>query len=100
MLADLHDALRRLLYELGQISPLEVDVRFEAPTRQWIERLTRPTIDFFLCDLKENVDLRATQFQTNRGNGHAERRAPPRRIDLQYMVSALATDIDDSHRLL
>jgi hypothetical protein len=100
MLTELHDALRRLLHEQGQMSPLEVDVRFEAPTRQWIDRLTRPTIDLFLYDLEENADLRATQFQTLRSNGHAERRAPPRRIDLKYMVSGLATDIGDAHRLL
>jgi hypothetical protein len=100
MLPELHNALRQLLYERGRIDPRDVDIRFEAPTREWIDRLTRPTISLFLCDVQENGDLRQTAFEVTRGNGRAERRTPPRRVDLQYMVSALATDIDDQHRLL
>lgn len=100
MLADIHDALQRLLYEHGRISPFEVDVRFEAPTKEWVERLTRPTLNLFLFELQENTDLRQTSFQTTRGNGRAERRLPPRRVDLRYMVTAITTEIDDEHRLL
>jgi hypothetical protein len=100
MLPELHDALRRLLYEDGRIAPDEVDIRFEAPTREQIERLTRPTISLFLVALQENTDLRRGSYETRRANGHAERRAAPRRIDLRYLVSALTTAIDDEHRLL
>lgn len=100
MLDEIHVALRRLLHERGQINPREVDVRFEAPARDWIGRLIRPTINLFLFDLEENTELRQTAAKQTKANGHAERRLPPRRIDLHYMVSAITTEIDDEHRLL
>lgn len=100
MLAEIQSALQRLLYERGRINPREIDIQFEAPTREQIDKLTRPTISIFLFDLQENTDLRQSAFQTNRTNGRAERRLFPRRFDLRYMVSALTTDIADEHRLL
>jgi Pvc16 N-terminal domain/Carboxypeptidase regulatory-like domain len=100
MLPELHTCLQRLLYEQGHITPREVDITFEAPTRERIERLTRPTLSLFLFDVQENTELRQTNWQVTRGNGHAERRQPPRRIDLRYMVSALTTEIEDEHALL
>lgn len=100
MLPELHDSIQRLLHERGRIDPGEVDVRFDAPTREWRERLTRPTISLFLFDLRENTDLRQVAFQTTRVNGRAEHRLSPRRIDLRYMVSAQATEVEDEHRLL
>jgi hypothetical protein len=101
MLPEVHGALRQMLYERGQISPLEVDISFETPTREWIDRLTRPTINLFLCNVKENPQLRQRSFEVTRsGDGRAERRRTPNRIDLEYMVTALATDVDDGHRLL
>ena len=100
MLPELHSVFRRLLYERGGISPLDVDIRFEAPTREWIERLTRPTVNLFLLNVEENAKLHFTSYETTQVNGRAEKKRPPRRMDLQYMVSALATDIEDEHALL
>lgn len=100
MLPAIHGALRNLLHGEGQLSPLEVDVSFDAPTGQWIDRLTRPTVNLFLYSIQENVELRRNgQFATRQGD-HGIRQLPPRRIDLRYMVSALAGDVDDTHQLL
>jgi len=99
MLNDSHLALGQLLYRRGMI-PQEVDIRYEAPTKQWVDSLVRPTISFFLFDVQENKEKRETNLQTFRANGRAERRMPPRRIDLMYCVSVFATDISDEHALL
>jgi len=99
MLKDSHLALGQLLYSRGMIPP-EVDIRYEAPTQQWVDSLIRPTISFFLFDVQENKEKRETNLQTFRGNGRAERRMPPRRIDLMYCVSVFATEISDEHALL
>jgi hypothetical protein len=53
-----------------------------------------------LFDVAENTDLRHTNMQMSRTNGHAVHRMPPRRFDLRYMVSALSTVIEDEHLLL
>ncbi len=100
MLTDVTATLRRLFYERGGISPLEVDITCDAPTKDRIERLMRPTLSFFLFSITENTDLRQTAGQSTRVNGRAEWRMPPRRIDLRYMGSALASDADDEQRLL
>ncbi len=100
MLLELHRSLQNLLYVRGQISPREVDIRFEAPTRERIEKLIRPTINLFLFDVQENKELRRSDFETTKQNGRAERRALPRRFDLRYMVSALTTSSEDEYLLL
>lgn len=100
MLPELHAFLRDLLYTQGRIDPNDVDVLFEAPTREVIERLTLPAISFFLIDVQENADLRQATTPVRRANGFAERRVPPRRIDLHYMVSAISTEPEDEQRLL
>ncbi len=99
MLLELHNTIQRLIYERGNISPREVDITFEAPIRERIDKLIRPAINLFLFDLQENTDLRQSNFQNTRNNGRAERRLVPRRFDLRYMVSALTSDIEDEHQL-
>src|SRR5438067_684693 len=100
MLTEINLAVQRLLYQQGGIPPEEVDVRFEAPTKEWIDSLTRPTINVFLCDVRENIELRRGDYQVGRENGRAKYELPPRRIDLQYMVSVITTEIEDEQRLL
>src|SRR5215467_6025028 len=100
MLTDVHELLRKVVLERGRIDPSEVDVSFESPSKAWIDGLVRPTLDFALVDMQENLNLRHASPQTKITNGHAEVRMPPRRVDLRYMVSAVTSDTDDSHRLL
>ena len=80
MLLELHNTLQRLIYERGNISPHEVDIMFEAPTRERIDKLIRPAINMFLFDLQENTKLRQGDFERTRSNGRVERRfwLPPR----------------------
>lgn len=99
MLSLLHDAARRLLSEEGRISPLDVDITFSVPTKEWIGRLIRPTLNFLLLDVRENTDLRQGAYQSTRVNGRAEKRLPPRRMDVRYMVSGHATESADEQRL-
>lgn len=100
MLSELHSGIQSLLREHGRLNTSEIDIRFNAPTPEQIQRLTRPTINFFLFDLCENTDLRQNNFQSTRENGRSQRRLAPRRIDLYYMVSVLTTQVKDEHLLL
>jgi hypothetical protein len=99
MLAESHQALEQLLRERGMV-PDDVDICNEMPTREWVDSRTRPTVNLFLFDIQENKQKRETNLQTTRGNGRAERRLPPRRIDLYYLVSVFATERQDEHELL
>ena len=58
MLDAVHAAVAKLIFERGLIDPNEVDVRFDAPSKEWIDSLTRPTVSLFLFDLQENTEKR------------------------------------------
>jgi len=100
MFPEIHDTVAALLNRYGKIDPQEVEVTFEPPTRERVQSLLRPVINFFLLEIQENTDLRQTNRQTLREPGQALHRMPPRRFDLRYMVSALATVVEDEHILL
>jgi hypothetical protein len=100
MMPDLHGVLQRLVHEKGRIPAGDVDVRFDPPKREWVASLVRPTIDFFLFDVRENTELRSSSLQSTRTGNGATYRVPPRRFDLRYMVSVLTTVVEDEHLLL
>jgi len=103
MIEDLDEALRQLIIRELPIKNGEVDVKFEQPKRDWSARLSRPTLNLFLYDVRENVKLRATREVWERvrtDGGAVTQRRRPVRVDLHYMITAWATDPQDEHRLL
>lgn len=86
---------------IKSIHPL-VEVFFAQPTKEWAASLTRPTINFFLFDLRENTERREVNPQVFRHQDEktGERRMPPRRMDLSYLVSVFTADVSDEHALL
>ena len=102
MFHDLDEALRQLLMEEMPIKNGEVDISFDQPKREWSARLSRPTLNLFLYDMRENRKLRQSQewiVEQNR-DGTVSQRRQPARIDLHYLVTAWANDPDDEHNLL
>lgn len=99
MLTTLHNMLERMLYERGGL-PDEVQVSFERPTREWVESQLRPTLNLFLFDIQENMELRTRQPQTTRGENGAQTRFPPRRFELRYLVTAFAAEPADEHLII
>ena len=81
----------------------EVDITFDQPKREWSARLNRPTVNIYLHDVRENVQMRqrqpAWEMQRN-GNGTVTQRRRPVIVDLHYMITAWATEPEDEHRLL
>jgi len=65
-----------------------------------------PAIDLFLYDLRENRELRETEWIVERsGDGTATRQRPAVRVDCSYLVTAWPsensnTPAQDEHRLL
>jgi hypothetical protein len=103
MIEDLDEALRQLFIRELPIKNGEVDVKFDQPKREWSARLSRPTLNLFLYDVRENTKRRATQELWERvstENGTVTLRRRPIRVDLHYMITAWATDAQDEHHLL
>jgi hypothetical protein len=100
MFHDLDATLKELLVQKVPIDVTAVDVRFEMPTKEWADGVTRPTVDLFLYDIRENHDLRSSERQLSRqGAVGIEMRSPPR-VDATYLVSVWTSDVADEHRLL
>jgi hypothetical protein len=103
MLADLDETIKQLLMAEMPIRNGEIDVNFDQPKREWSARLTKPTVNFFLYDVRQNVELRQFQWERVNGNGRpnvATLKRPPLRIDCHYMITTWAAEPEDEHRLL
>ena len=102
MIDDLDDALRDLLVRELPIRDNEVDVSFDQPRREWSARLSRPSLNLYLYDIRENLRLRreATQREVERRPSSVITARRATRLDLYYLVTAWATAPEDEHRLL
>lgn len=105
MIADLDRTLENLLNAELAIENGEIDVKFEQPTREWSARLSRPTINLFLYDMRENNVLRQHQWervmqQNSAGRNSVTQKRTPFRIDCLYMLTAWAPEIQDEHMML
>src|ERR1700693_5390653 len=102
MFADLDETIRQLLIRDVPHDLSEVDVSFEAPDRERSGRLSRPTINCFLYDVRENLEMRATgcdQMRSNT-NGPPTSRRLPARVDATYQITIWARAPEDEHHLL
>ncbi len=103
MIDDLDETIRQLLVAEMPIRNSEVEISFDQPKREWSARLSRPTLNFFLYDLRENAALRQHQWERMSLDAHALQAAmkrTPFRVDLFYMLTAWATEPEDEHRLI
>ncbi len=101
MINDLDDTIKQLLVKQGKLDPAEVDISFDMPNREWSASVSKPTINFYLYDIRENHELRGTEWTTeDDGNGFATRRKNPNRFDLSYLITVWTHDAADEHRLL
>lgn len=101
MIQDLDETLKEILIKHGKISPADVDIAFDQPTSEWTASLSRPTINLYLYDIRENLELRSSQYRVERDdNGMGRRIRPPKRIDLSYLITVWARNPEDEHQLL
>lgn len=108
MISDLDQTIEKLLTAEFPIKNGEIDIAFDQPKREWSARLSRPTINFFLFDIRENNVLRQHQWEkvamAQQGNGgnapSVTQRRTPFRIDCHYIITSWAANPKDEHRLL
>jgi hypothetical protein len=113
MINDLDKTLEELLMrKLPQelVSPdatTRVTISFATPDDQFPPTsVTLPAIDFFLYDVRENRDLRTSEWLVERrSDGTTTKKRPPVRVECSYLVTAWASDAStnsalDEHRLL
>ncbi len=102
MLHDLDRTIEKLLRDRGGLKESEIDISFEQPTSEWSGTISRPTINCWAFDLRENTKLRSMDMQVNRDvkKKMANLRMVPMRVDVTYLITAWARKAEDEHQLL
>src|SRR5712691_9482646 len=101
MIHDVDESLRTLVRR-DVLNGANVDISFEAPSKDWSSRRNTPALNLYLYDIHEDMQRRGVQFEETRderGNV-VERRPPPRQFKLSYLVTAWTQRPEDEHRLL
>src|SRR5438094_835448 len=104
MIQDVDESLRALV-KRDALNGSKADVAFDAPNKEWASRRNTPTVDLYLYDIREDLEQREVMWEDIRGDSRdsrliTERRPPPRRFKLSYLVTAWTQRPEDEHRLL
>jgi Pvc16 N-terminal domain len=111
VIQDVDDTLKELLVQKAHISTADTDIKFEMPNQAWSAAVTKPTINLFLYDVRENHELRSNDPTITRNAPDANGvmtgvvSRPPVRMDLSYLITVwippqAPNAIADEHRLL
>ncbi len=101
MISQVDDALRELVRSRATDGS-EVEVVFDAPTKDWAARRNAPTVNLYLYDIREDLRRRERGWSEQRGPDGmvVSRRPAPRYFKLSYLVTAWTQRPEDEHRLL
>jgi hypothetical protein len=101
VISQIDDALRALV-RAEALNGQEVDVVFDAPTKDWAARRNAPTVNLYLYDIREDLRRRERGWSEERGpDGHVVARRPsPRYFKMSYLVTAWTQRPEDEHQLL
>jgi hypothetical protein len=100
VLEHVDDSLEALLRAAVPLSATDVDVSFEAPDREWSAKLTRPTVNIFLWDIRRSTAHASSGMRTVMRNGVLVHQPAFPVIELRYVVTAWTSDQGDERALL
>jgi len=96
------DSALQALIQRDAIGARDVEVVFDAPTKDWSSRRNAPTIDVYLYDIREDLRRRERGLlnEYDEAQHITARHLPPRYFKLSYLVTAWTQRPEDEHRLL
>lgn len=101
MINEVDETLRNV-FRTEVVNDTDVDVVFDAPTREWASRRNKPTLDLYLYDIREDLRRREAGVLEKRDEEGkvVSRQQLPRFFKLAYLVTAWTQRPEDEHRLL
>ncbi len=102
MIEALDETIKQLLITEAGLSQPEIDISFDVPNRDWSKSISKPTINVYLHDIRENLELRPNkQWEYSRNqDGTITKSMLGRSFDLAYLITAWTNAVEDEHRLL
>ncbi|HSL74021.1 MAG TPA: Pvc16 family protein [Ilumatobacteraceae bacterium] len=100
MLEFIDESLESFLRATVPLSATDVDVSFDAPDREWSAKLTRPTINVFLWDIRRSASRASSGIRTREVDGLITRQPVPPVLELRYVLTAWTADLGDERALL
>ena len=97
------DQLLEKLVRRDALNGSSVELVFDAPTKEWVAHRSGPAVDLYLYDIREDMERRVPAWEDVKdaaGERTMDRRLPPRRYRLAYLVTAWTQRPEDEHRLL
>jgi uncharacterized protein DUF4255 len=93
-------ALQQLIRDEA-LQETDVEVAFDAPTKDWAARRNAPTVNVYLYDVREDLRRRQRGLRNEYTDGTVSaRHLPPRHYKLSYLVTAWTQRPEDEHRVL
>lgn len=101
MIDEVDDALRAVIRR-DALNGSDVDIVFDAPTKDWAARRNAPAIDIYLYDIREDLGRREYgRVDVRDADGKiVARHGPPRYFKFSYLITAWTQRPEDEHRLL
>ena len=100
MIYEIDEALRSLV-RAEALQGTDVDVVFDAPTKDWAARRNEPTVNLYLYDIREDLRRRQRGLLNEYEAGTVRsRHQPPQHFKLSYLITAWTQRPEDEHRLL
>lgn len=100
MLELVDESLEAFFRAAVPLSATDVDVSFDAPDRDWSAKLSRPTLNVFLWDIRRSATRsRSGSRVVDTTDGVVHRMAAPV-LELRYVVTAWTSDQGDERALL
>ena len=111
MIHDLDKTLEELLKRelppslVGPDALTPVAISFAPPDDDFSKSVSRPAIDLFLYDVRENLELRNNEWIVDRSSATITKQRAPTRVDCSYLITAWASESisnpsQDEHRIL
>ena len=100
MLELIDESLEAFFRATVPLSATDVDVSFDPPDREWSAKLTRPTVNIFLWDIRRSTARATSGRRTVERDGAVFYEPQPPYIELRYVVTAWTSDHGDERALL
>jgi len=100
MLTHVDESLEAYLRAAVPLSATDIDVSFDVPNDEWSAKLTRPTVNLHLWDVRRSVTRSVTGVEQVERDGVQFRRLALPRVELRYFVSVWSSDARDERALI